>query len=170
MEAIQTELAALRKDVTSLAKIIRKIRNHQEDPSGEKMKERTRNNGFNRPMGLSAELQEFLGTDETQLSRSAVTRRVNEYVKANNLKHPDNGRVLILDDKLTSLLKPPDGMQITYLNIQKYLTPHYSKVDDEPQDAVVAESVAENSGSEEVTSTTPKKKPARPVVKKVVKA
>jgi chromatin remodeling complex protein RSC6 len=61
------------------------------------------------------------------ISRSEVTRRINAYVTANNLKHPDNGRVIILDNRLTELLEPPSGLQITFLNIQKYLSPHYIK-------------------------------------------
>lgn len=171
MEAIQTELAALRKDMTSLMKLVRKVRAHQEDPTGEKVKERTKNNGFNRPMVLSADLKEFLGLGpDDMLSRSAVTRRINEYVKTNGLKHPDNGRILILDEKLTKLLKPPEGTQVTYLNVQKYLSPHYTKADipEEPvapsQEAKVESST--ESGGEEVTS---KKKAARPTVKKVTK-
>ena len=170
MEAIQSELAALRKDVTSLMKLVRKVRAHQEDPTGEKVKERTKNNGFNRPMVLSPELKEFLGLGpDDMLSRSAVTRRINEYVKTNGLKHPDNGRILILDDKLTKLLKPPEGTQVTYLNVQKYLSPHYTKVDIPEEPTVSQEAKVESStesGGEEVNS---KKKPARPTVKKTPK-
>jgi upstream activation factor subunit UAF30 len=167
MEAIQTEIAALRKDVTALMKLVRKVRTFQEDPTGEKVKERTKNNGFNRPMKISSDLKEFLGTEEETMSRSAVTRKINEYVKSNGLKHPDNGRILILDEKLTKLLKPPDGVQVTYLNVQKYLSPHYTKIDDPPEpQAAVVESSTES--GEEVTSTTPAEKPkkARPAVKK----
>jgi upstream activation factor subunit UAF30 len=54
-------------------------------------------------------------------------------VKANSLNHPDNGRIIVLDDKLKALLNPPEGIQITFLNIQKYLSPHYVKNDDEPK-------------------------------------
>ena len=163
MEAIQTEIAALRKDVTALTKLVRKIRTHQEDPTGEKVKERTKNNGFNRPMKISADLKEFLGIEEDTMSRSAVTRKINEYVKTNGLKHPDNGRILILDEKLTKLLKPPEGVQVTYLNVQKYLSPHYTKIE-EPQEAVVESSTETG---EEVTSTPAEKpKKPRPAVKK----
>ena len=165
MEAIQTEITALRKDVTSLMKLLRKVRNHQEDPTGEKTKERAKNSGFNRPMKISAALKEFLGTEEDSMSRSAVTRKINEYVKANGLKHPDNGRILILDEKLTKLLEPPEGVQVTYLNVQKYLSPHYTKLDDEPQEAVVESSTETG---EEVSSSAPAEKPkkSRPAVKK----
>lgn len=166
MEAIQTEIAALRKDMTSLLKLVRKVRTHQEDPTGEKVKERTKNNGFNRPMLLSQELKDFLGLGpDEMLSRSAVTRRINEYVKANGLKHPDNGRILILDDKLTKLLKPPEGTQVTYLNVQKYLSPHYTKTEVVEESSQVGKIESSTDSGEEVTS---KKKVARPSVKKAV--
>jgi hypothetical protein len=43
------------------------------------------------------------------------------------------GRVIVLDDKLTTLLSPPANEQITYLNIQKYLSPHYLKTEPVPE-------------------------------------
>lgn len=129
-ETILAEIAAIRNDIKSLAKIVRKIRATQEDPTGEKTASRAKNNGFNREQKISEDLRKFLGLPEGQLvSRSQVTRAVNKYVKDNGLKHPDNGRVLVLDQKLKDLLKPPEGVQVTYLNLQKYLSPHYSKVE-----------------------------------------
>jgi chromatin remodeling complex protein RSC6 len=56
-----------------------------------------------------------------------VTKRVSAYANENNLKHPENGRVIVLDDKLKALLSPPEGQEITFMNIQKYLSPHYIK-------------------------------------------
>ena len=129
-ESILSEIAAIRNDIKSLAKIVRKIRATQEDPTGEKSTNRAKNNGFNREQKISEELRAFLGLPEGQLvSRSSVTRAVNKYVKDNGLKHPDNGRVLVLDQKLKDLLKTPEGEQVTYLNLQKYLSPHYTKVE-----------------------------------------
>lgn len=129
-ESILAEITAVRNDIKSLAKIVRKIRATQEDPTGEKSANRAKNNGFNREQKISEELRVFLGYPEDKtVSRSAVTRAVNKYVKDNDLKHPDNGRVLVLDKKLKDLLKPPEGEQVTYLNLQKYLSPHYTKVE-----------------------------------------
>lgn len=122
------DVADIKSSIKSLAKLVRKLRTNQGDPDGEKAKSRASNNGFNRPLEVSPKLRAFLalGGDE-MISRSEVTRRINAYVTSNNLKHPDNGRVIILDDKLTDLLEPPAGLQITFLNIQKYLSPHYVK-------------------------------------------
>ena len=128
LESIQTELSALRVDVKNLAKLVRKIRSTQDDPDGEKAKKRAENNGFNRKQEVTPKLREFLGLAEGELiSRSEVTKFINKYITEKGLKHPDNGRQLILDEKLKDLLQPPADVVVTYLNLQKYLSPHYIK-------------------------------------------
>ena len=128
LETIQTELSALRIDVKNLAKLVRKIRSTQEDPDGEKAKKRAENNGFNRKQEITPALREFLGLADGELvSRSEVTKSVNKYITDKGLKHPENGRQIVLDAKLKELLAPPEGVQVTYLNLQKYLSPHYVK-------------------------------------------
>ncbi len=124
------EITALRNELKSLTKLVRKIKAKLDDPNGEKSAKRAKNNGFNREQKISEELRAFLSLPEGQLvSRSTVTRSINEYVKANGLKHPDNGRILVLDQKLRDLLKPPSDVQVTFLNLQKFLSPHYTKVE-----------------------------------------
>tara|TARA_R110000803_G_scaffold91551_4_gene159029 strand:- start:731 stop:1207 length:477 start_codon:yes stop_codon:yes gene_type:complete len=148
--AVIIALESLTKDVKSLAKLVRKVRAHQEDPDGEKTKARSANNGFNRKQDVSSKLRGFLDLpDDELISRSEVTKRINTYVKEQGLKHPDNGRVIIMDDKLTKLLEPPADTQVTFLNIQKFLSPHYIKV----------EAVAEGASEE-------KAKPKRPTARK----
>ena len=155
MESIASEIAAIRSEIKSLAKIVRKIRAHQEDPTGEVAKERAANSGFNRPQKVSEELHSFLDLAKDELiSRSQVTKRLNEYVKKNNLKHPDNGRIIVMDDTLKKLLNPPEDVELQFKNLQTYLAPHYIK--DTPTPVAAAES--------------PKSAPVKkPTVKKVVK-
>jgi len=132
LETIQTEIAALRNDIKNLSKLVRKVKNTQEDPDGEKAKARAANNGFNRKQDVTPKLREFLGLPAGELvSRSEVTKIVNKYITEKGLKHPDNGRQIILDDKLRDLLAPPADVQVTYLNLQKYLSPHYVKKEEE---------------------------------------
>ena len=128
LETIQTEIAALRNDVKNLTKLVRKVKNTQEDPDGEKAKARAENSGFNRKQEITPKLREFLALPEGDLiSRSEVTKFVNKYITEKGLKHPENGRQIILDDKLRDLLAPPADVVVTYLNLQKYLSPHYIK-------------------------------------------
>ena len=130
IETVLSEITAFRSELKSLTKIVRKIKAKQDDPDGEKSANRAKNNGFNREQKISEKLRVFLDLPEGKLvSRSTVTRSINEYVKANDLKHPDNGRVLVLDKKLRDLLEPPTDVQVTFLNLQKFLSPHYTKVE-----------------------------------------
>jgi upstream activation factor subunit UAF30 len=154
---MEIEIAAIHAELKTLTKLVRKIRATQEDPTGEKAKTRAANNGFNRTLEISPALRSFLKlADSEEVSRSEVTRRINQYITANELKHPDNGRMIILDDALRDLLKPPEGVQVTFLNIQKYLGPHYIKaVKTEPEPSQAPAPVPEE--------TKPAK---RPVVRK----
>ena len=132
LETIQTEIAALRNDIKNLAKLVRKVKSTQDDPDGEKAKARAANNGFNRKQDVTPKLRAFLELPEGELiSRSEVTKFINKYITEKGLKHPDNGRQIILDDKLRDLLAPPADVQVTYLNLQKYLSPHYIKKEEE---------------------------------------
>lgn len=130
MEDIKKEIADLRSEIKSLTKIVRKIRSKLEDPDGEKQKARAVNNGFNRKQNISDELRAFMGLGAgEQASRSEVTKFLTKYITDKGLKHPENGRQLVLDDTLRALLKPPADVQVTYLNLQKFLSPHYIKVE-----------------------------------------
>ena len=133
-EQILGALKSLRSDIKSLSKIVRKVKARLDDPTGEKAASRAKNNGFNRKQAISDKLRVFLELPEGELvSRSMVTRAINSYVTANGLKHPNNGRILVLDDKLKKLLQPPDDVEITFLNLQKYLSPHYTRVEEQKQ-------------------------------------
>jgi len=126
---IENEITAMRADLKLLAKLVRRIQAHIDDPTGEKREKRKVNNGFNKPLKVSAEMQKFLGLAEGELvSRSEVTRRITGYVKEKGLKHPTNGRQIVLDQPLRDLLQVPDpNFAVTYLNIQKFLSKHYVK-------------------------------------------
>ena len=171
IESLSATVTSLRSDIKSLSKLVRKLVQKQEDPDGEKAKARSANNGFNRPQVITKELQEFLGLEEGEMiSRSNVTKLVNKYVTENGLKHPDNGRILILDDKMNELLKPPADLQITFLNIQKFLSPHYIKTGPAVTEAattMVSMAATKDVKIEpEVTSAPEVVKKKRPVVRK----
>lgn len=147
-QALQAEIKALRKD-------LRRVKALLEDPTGEKSKARVSNNGFNKPLEVSDKLRAFLklAADE-KISRSQVTKRINEYVTLNNLKA---GQVINLDATLKDLLTPPEGINVTFLNIQKYINHHYIKAEPVPKKA--AAPAAEASGSAPATAS--KKPPVK---------
>jgi len=151
LESLMSEIKALRKDV-------RKIKSFIEDPTGEKTKTRVANNGFNKPLEVTDKLRAFLKLPAGELiSRSQVTKKINEYVTEKGLKA---GQLISMDATLKDILQPPEGVQITFLNIQKYINPHYIKPvkEEEPAKPVKAVAAAEPAA------------PKKPTVKKPAKA
>lgn len=125
---------SLESAIKSLHREMRKIRQLLEDPTGEKAKKRTENNSFKRPLKVSDKLRTFLQLQpDEMISRSEVTKRINQYAAEHNLK---NGQKIILDAALKDLLNPPEGTDITYLNIQRYMKDHYIKDTPPPTEPV----------------------------------
>jgi upstream activation factor subunit UAF30 len=84
--------------------------------------------GFVKPTKISDELASFLGKEQgVEMARTQVTREINLYIRANNLQDNLNGRHINPDAKLSALLKIPDGENLTYFNLQKYMSPHFFK-------------------------------------------
>lgn len=157
----------LMKEMKALRKEVRKIRQHIEDPTGEKTKTRATNNGFNKPLDVTPELRAFLGLGpEEKISRSQVTTRINAYVTEKGLKA---GKNITLDETLQKLLSPPEGMDVTFLNIQRYINPHYLKDPNAPEKKprVKKEAVPVAVESTPVAAPeAPKEKKVRPKVAK----
>lgn len=84
--------------------------------------------GFVKPTLISNELAGFLGKPEgSEMARTEVTREINKYIRTNNLQDKENGRKINPDKKLTSLLKLKKGDELTYFNLQRYMSPHFAK-------------------------------------------
>jgi chromatin remodeling complex protein RSC6 len=80
---------------------------------------------FERPVQVTDELCAFLKLAKgTLISRSQVTKGVNNYVKENNLK---DKHAITPDAALQKLLAVPEGDKLTYFNLQRYLNHHYPK-------------------------------------------
>ena len=152
LQTVIDEIKLLRKD-------LRKVKNLIEDPLGEKAKARSTTNGFNKPLDISEELRKFLKLAAgEQISRSQVTKKVNEYVTEKGLKQGQN---INLDASLKAILDPPADVQVTFLNIQKYINKHYIKADKPVKEKATPAAAAAT------TAEAPKPAAAkRPTVKK----
>ena len=168
LETLNVALQAIAKEQRALHKDIRKIRQYIEDPSGEKQDARTKNNGFNKPLGVSEKLRAFLGlAADEKISRSQVTRKVNEYVEAKGLKAGQN---ISLDATLQDILQVPEGIQVTFLNIQKYINPHYIKEEKPPVEKkprATKKAAAETPGAGPSDAAPPSESAAAPKEKKM---
>ena len=115
--------------------VIHKINNNKKIPRNTNRNNRERNNrtrnpsGFNRPCPISRELADFLNVPSHQLmARTEATKLIHKYIKDHRLQNPRDGREINPDTLLQRLLKIPDGVQLSYFNLQTYLSPHFRRV------------------------------------------
>jgi hypothetical protein len=84
--------------------------------------------GFVKPTRISDELAQFLEQPlGSEMARTEVTRDINKYIRTNNLQDKTNGRKIIPDVKLSALLKIQNGEELTYFNLQRYMSCHFAK-------------------------------------------
>ena len=85
-------------------------------------------NGFAKPCKIKNELCDFLAVPHgSEMSRTDVTRGVNAYIKKLNLNKPENKRYIVPDEKLRSLLGVKPTEEVSYFQLQRYLSPHFIK-------------------------------------------
>lgn len=99
--------------------------------SSSKKKKRTGSrapSGFVKPTLISDELAGFLEKPSgSEMARTEVTRDINKYIRTNGLQDKTNGRKINPDQKLCALLKIKSGEELTYFNLQRYMSCHFSK-------------------------------------------
>jgi len=123
-------VASLKADFRVLEKKwSRDLKAAQKQSSKRKRKTGTRSpSGFVKPTRISDELATFLEKPSgTEMARTDVTRHINAYIRGNNLQDKANGRKINPDTKLASLLKLSKTDELTYFNLQKYMSPHFAK-------------------------------------------
>jgi chromatin remodeling complex protein RSC6 len=74
------------------------------------------------------------------MARTSVTRDINAYIRTHELQDKNNGRKINPDKKLATLLKLSSSDELTYFNLQKYMSPHFAKIvkPDQPPYVAVA--------------------------------
>ncbi len=123
MNALKTEFRALEKKATRELKAAQKVNAKRKRKSGNRSP-----SGFVKPTLISDELAKFLSKPSgTEMARTEVTREINGYIRAHNLQDKQNGRKINPDASLASLLKIKSGEELTYFNLQRYMSPHFAK-------------------------------------------
>jgi chromatin remodeling complex protein RSC6 len=121
--ALKTEFRALEKKATRELKIAQKISAKRKRKSGNRSP-----SGFVKPTLISDELAKFLSKPSgTEMARTEVTREINGYIRAHNLQDKQNGRKINPDPQLATLLKIGSDEELTYFNLQRYMSPHFAK-------------------------------------------
>jgi chromatin remodeling complex protein RSC6 len=134
-----TKMTGLRQQMTTLITEFRALQKRSErdlkaaqKSSGKrKNKQSTRApSGFVKPTKVSDQLADFLSKPHgVLLARTEVTREINAYIRANKLQDPSNGRKINPDDKLKKLLSLTPSDELTYFNLQKFMSQHFKKAE-----------------------------------------
>ena len=107
----------------------RELKSAQKQSSKRKRKAGNRApSGFVKPTRISDELAKFLEKPSgSEMARTEVTRDINKYIRTHNLQDKENGRKINPDTKLAALLKLKKTDELTYFNLQRYMSPHFAK-------------------------------------------
>lgn len=130
MKAVSEMMSHLRNDFKLLEKkATRELKAANKANARRKSRQSNRSpSGFVKPTDISGELATFLGKEKgVQMARTEVTREINAYIRKNNLQDNKNGRKINADAKLSKLLKLKNGEELTYFNLQKFMSPHFAK-------------------------------------------
>ena len=134
--ALLAQLGAFRSQLTAVTGQVRALskRSDRELKAAQKQGRKKRKSGnrapsgFVKPTKISIELATFLGKETgTEMARTEVTREINTYIRAHKLQDPKNGRRILADAKLRKLLKLKKEDELTYFNLQRYMSPHFAK-------------------------------------------
>lgn len=131
LNQLTSQFTSLKNDFRALEKrALRELKAAQKLTAKKARKNTNRQpSGFVKPTKISDELATFLGKDlGSEMARTEVTREINKYIRAHNLQDSENGRKINPDKSLRTLLKIPTSEQLTYFNLQRYMSPHFAKM------------------------------------------
>jgi upstream activation factor subunit UAF30 len=127
ISSLKTEYRSLEKKWTRELKVAQKQSSKRKRKAGNRAP-----SGFVKPTRISDELSTFLSKPiGSEMARTEVTREINHYIRTHDLQDKTNGRKIIPDAKLASLLKLKKTDELTYFNLQKFMSPHFAKANKE---------------------------------------
>lgn len=130
LQKVTAMLSALRSDFRQLERrTARELKVANKSSAKRRRKNTNRSpSGFVKPTLISDELASFLGKQlGTEMARTEVTREINTYIRNHNLQDKTNGRKINPDQSLSKLLKLSETDELTYFNLQRFMSPHFAK-------------------------------------------
>ena len=125
ISTLKSEFKTMEKNWAKELKAAQKVSSKKKRKAGNRAP-----SGFVKPALISDELAKFLEKPTgTQMARTDVTRQLNTYIRANSLQDKENGRKINPDAKLQALLKLKKTDELTYFNLQRYMSPHFPKAE-----------------------------------------
>lgn len=122
--SIVDELETMKKQISKIISTVKVLQKN----SAKKHRNQNIKSGFVKPVTISKEMGEFMGTKENELvPRNVVNKTINEYIKNHNLQVPTDKQTFVLDDTLASLFNLKTGDVVHYFKMQTHLKNHYPK-------------------------------------------
>jgi len=111
---------AAKRQIASQIRKSRKRTGDRKENGGKKKR-----TGFSKLLAVTSEgLRDFLETDS--IARHDAVKKIWQYCKDGNMKNENDGREMILDERLQDIFKVK---KFTYFKLQKYLTKHLKDPD-----------------------------------------
>ena len=130
LNEVTSLLASVKQEARALDKALsRELKAAQKSAAKRKAGKGNRcPSGFVKPTKITDELAAFLGKPSgSEMARTEVTREINKYIRENKLQDESNGRKINPDAKLSKLLSLTKKDELTYFNLQRYMSPHFAK-------------------------------------------
>lgn len=122
----KNSLDDINKEIRTFEKLINKfVKSYLKKET--KQKKPRKKSGFALPVTISDELCDFMGCEKgSKRARTQVTQFLMSYISENNLKNPDNKKILLPDEPLQRLLGDESkNVELTHFTIQKFMNKHF---------------------------------------------
>lgn len=84
--------------------------------------------GFMKPVEISDSLRALIEIPPGELvARCVVNKKINEYIKHNDLQVPSNRQTFTIDFRLSTVFEVEVGSVVHYFKMQSFLKQHYPK-------------------------------------------
>jgi chromatin remodeling complex protein RSC6 len=126
----QQQLTALKHQIRALEKqSLRELKAAlKQCRKGKRKASNRKPSGFVKPTEISSQLATFLGKPiGTAMARTEVTKEINAYIREHKLQDPENGRHILPNTPLKKLLNLAKTDELTYFNLQRFMSPHFAK-------------------------------------------
>ena len=120
LTGLYAKLKLLEKTVNKEVKVLNKA------AARHKQKGNRKPSGFAKSSKISDCLCLFMNKPVgSEVARTEVTKYIINYIKDHNLQKPDNKKFINPDDQLKGLLEVPEGEELSYFNLQKFMNKHF---------------------------------------------
>lgn len=125
--SLKSEVSGLYSKLKLLEKAVNKeVRVLNKSVNRNKTKGNRKPSGFAKSSKISESLCVFMNKPVgSEVARTEVTKYIINYIKEHNLQRPENKKFINPDNSLKSLLEVPEGDELSYFNLQKYMNKHF---------------------------------------------